>query len=159
MRRRRLISISNAWSHDFNGLTRFGTKACCDPSFSACRRRVHRQSERHVALFPFAVVGCSWSHQHRQDPSRGRAYARSYQDCVAAAERRKYSLRRRQLLAKMTRPSSSGSVIAEAWAEALKIRQQRHETLRRGLVLMTIDDVVESAQRKCRRVAETVGLV
>ena len=54
------------------------------------------------------------------------AYARSYQDCVAAAERRKYSLRRRQLLAKMTRPSSSGSVIAEAWAEAIRQRRDIH---------------------------------
>jgi len=48
--------------------------------------------------------------------------------------------------------------VNEAWAEALKIRQQRHETLRRGLVLMTVDDVVESAQRKYRRLAEAVGL-
>lgn len=49
--------------------------------------------------------------------------------------------------------------VNEAWAEALKIRQQRHETLRRGLVLMTVDDVVESAQRKYRRFIETLGIV
>ena len=48
--------------------------------------------------------------------------------------------------------------VNEAWAEALKIRQQRHETLRRGMVLMTLDDVVESAQRKYRRIVETLGL-
>jgi len=48
--------------------------------------------------------------------------------------------------------------VNEAWAEALKIRQQRHETLRRGMVLMTLDDVVESAQRKYRRIVETMGL-
>ena len=70
----------------------------------------------------------------------------------------KLSYRDRKSLLEQQRGFTTQEV-NEAWAEALKIRQQRHETLRRGLVLMTIDDVVESAQRKCRRVAETVGLV
>lgn len=48
--------------------------------------------------------------------------------------------------------------VNQAWAEAIKIRQQRHETLRRGLLLNTWDDVWESAQRKCHRVAEAVGM-
>jgi len=69
----------------------------------------------------------------------------------------KLSYRDRKCLLEQQRGFSTEEV-NEAWAEALKIRQQRHETLRRGLVMMTIDDVVESAQRKYRRVAETVGL-
>ena len=69
----------------------------------------------------------------------------------------KLSYRDRKNMLEQQRGFSTQEV-NEAWADALKIRQQRHETLRRGLVLMTIDDVVESAQRKCRRVAETVGL-
>jgi hypothetical protein len=69
----------------------------------------------------------------------------------------KLSYRDRKSLLEQQRGFTTQEV-NEAWAEALKIRQQRHETLRRGVVLMTIDDVVESAQRKCRRVAEIVGL-
>jgi hypothetical protein len=52
----------------------------------------------------------------------------------------------------------SADEVNQAWAEAIKIRQQRVETLRRGLILMTLDEVWESAQRKCRRVAEAVGI-
>lgn len=49
--------------------------------------------------------------------------------------------------------------VNEAWTEALKIQQQRQETLKRGLLMMTIDDVWESTQRKFKRIAETVGMV
>jgi hypothetical protein len=48
--------------------------------------------------------------------------------------------------------------VNRAWAEAIKIRQQRHETLRRGTLLNAWDDVYESWQRKCHRAAEAVGL-
>lgn len=54
------------------------------------------------------------------------AYARSYQACVAAAERRKHALRRRELLTKMTRPSFKCRAIAEGWAEALRQRRDVH---------------------------------
>lgn len=54
------------------------------------------------------------------------AYARSYQACVAAAERRKHALRRKELWAKMTRPSPRGGAIAEAWAEAIRQRRDVH---------------------------------
>lgn len=49
--------------------------------------------------------------------------------------------------------------VNDAWAEALKIQQQRQETLKRGLLMMTMDDMWESAQRKCSRLAENVGLM
>ena len=48
--------------------------------------------------------------------------------------------------------------VNQAWAEAIKIRQQRNETLRRSSLMHTWDDVWESAQRKCHRVAEAVGM-
>lgn len=48
-----------------------------------------------------------------------------------------------------------------AWAEALKIRQQRYETIQRGVSTyqITIDDLLESLQRKCKRVTDTVSNV
>jgi hypothetical protein len=49
--------------------------------------------------------------------------------------------------------------VNRAWEEALKIRQQRNETLRRGLLLMTLDDAWESAQRKYHRLGESIGLL
>jgi hypothetical protein len=49
--------------------------------------------------------------------------------------------------------------VNRAWAEAIKIRQQRHETLKRGQLLNVWDDVYESWQRKCHRAAEAVGMV
>lgn len=49
--------------------------------------------------------------------------------------------------------------VNKAWAEAIKIRQQRHETLRRSPLQNTLDDVYESWQRKCHRAAEAVGIV
>ena len=49
--------------------------------------------------------------------------------------------------------------VNQAWAEAIKIRQQRHETLKRSPLLNTLDDVYESWQRKCHRAAEAVGIV
>lgn len=52
----------------------------------------------------------------------------------------------------------SETEVHEAWAEALRIRRQRQETLKRGLLLMMWDDMWESAQRKYRRLADTVGL-
>lgn len=48
--------------------------------------------------------------------------------------------------------------VNEAWTEALKIQQQRQETLKRGLLMMAIDDVWESTQRKFKRIAESVGV-
>jgi hypothetical protein len=47
--------------------------------------------------------------------------------------------------------------VNQAWAQALKIRKQRHETLQRGPMMMYWDDAWESAQRKYRRLAESVG--
>jgi hypothetical protein len=49
--------------------------------------------------------------------------------------------------------------VNRAWAEAIRIRQQRHETLKRGVLLNTWDDMYESWQRKCHRAAEAVGIV
>ena len=49
--------------------------------------------------------------------------------------------------------------VNQAWAEAIKIRQQRHETLKRSPLMNTLDDVYESWQRKCHRAAEAVGIV
>jgi hypothetical protein len=49
--------------------------------------------------------------------------------------------------------------VNRAWAEAIKIRQQRHETLKRSPLQNTLDDVYESWQRKCYRAAEAVGIV
>lgn len=48
--------------------------------------------------------------------------------------------------------------VNRAWAEAIQIRKQRHETLQRGVLMNTFDDAWESAQRKCHRVAEAVGI-
>lgn len=49
--------------------------------------------------------------------------------------------------------------VNQAWLEALKIRQQRQETLKRGLVMNMWDEVTESTQRKMNRLAEAVGLL
>jgi hypothetical protein len=49
--------------------------------------------------------------------------------------------------------------VNQAWAEALRIRQQRQETLKRGLLLMALDDMWESVNRKYRRTLESIGLV
>jgi hypothetical protein len=49
--------------------------------------------------------------------------------------------------------------VNRAWAEAIKIRQQRLETLHRSPLMNTLDDVYESWQRKCHRAAEAVGIV
>ena len=49
--------------------------------------------------------------------------------------------------------------VNQAWAEAIKIRQQRHETLKRSPLMNTLDDVYESWQRKCYRAAEAFGIV
>jgi very-short-patch-repair endonuclease len=56
----------------------------------------------------------------------GDVYTHSYQACVAAAERRKRALRRRELLAKMARPSGKGHALADGWAEAIRQRRQVH---------------------------------
>lgn len=52
----------------------------------------------------------------------------------------------------------SETEVHEAWAEALRIRRQRQETLKRGLILMMWDDMWESTQRKYRRLADSLGL-
>ena len=54
------------------------------------------------------------------------AYAQSYKDCLAAAERRRCSLRRRELLSKVMRVSPSNGMIAEAWAGAIRLRRDIH---------------------------------
>jgi hypothetical protein len=46
--------------------------------------------------------------------------------------------------------------VHDAWAEALLIRKQRQETLNRGLILMFVDDLTESASRKYRRLTESL---
>ena len=48
--------------------------------------------------------------------------------------------------------------VNSAWAEALRIRQQRQETLKRGSLMMMWDDFSESSQRKLSRIAEAVGI-
>jgi hypothetical protein len=45
-----------------------------------------------------------------------------------------------------------------AWLEALKIRAQRRETVRRGLVMMMWDDFSESTERKYNRLLSSVGM-
>jgi very-short-patch-repair endonuclease len=54
------------------------------------------------------------------------AYVQSYQACIAATERRKHALRRKELLARMARPSPRGGAIAEGWAEAIRQRRDIH---------------------------------
>ena len=48
--------------------------------------------------------------------------------------------------------------VNSAWKEALLIRQQRQETLKRGSLMMMWDDFSESSQRKFSRVAEAIGI-
>jgi hypothetical protein len=48
--------------------------------------------------------------------------------------------------------------VNEAWSEALKIREQRRETLRRGLIMMMWDDFSESTERKYNRLLSSVGM-
>jgi hypothetical protein len=69
----------------------------------------------------------------------------------------KISYRERKALLEGQKGFSTQQV-NEAWAEAIRIRQQRQETIKRGLLLMTIDDAMESVQRKCQRAVESVGL-
>jgi hypothetical protein len=49
--------------------------------------------------------------------------------------------------------------VNQAWLEALKIRQQRQETLRRSSIMNYWDEITESTQRKVNRFAEAVGLI
>jgi hypothetical protein len=49
--------------------------------------------------------------------------------------------------------------VNQAWLEALKIRQQRQETLKRSSIMNYWDEVTESTQRKMNRFAEAVGLI
>lgn len=49
--------------------------------------------------------------------------------------------------------------VNQAWSEALKIRQQRQETLRRSSIMNYWDEVTESTQRKVNRFAEALGLL
>ena len=49
--------------------------------------------------------------------------------------------------------------VNQAWSEALKIRQQRQETLRRSSVMNFWDEVTESTQRKVFRFADALGLL
>jgi hypothetical protein len=69
----------------------------------------------------------------------------------------KLSYRQRKSLLEQER-GFSPSEIHEAWKEALMIRKQRQETLNRGLLLMTMDDMYESACRKYNRMLAAVGL-
>jgi hypothetical protein len=46
----------------------------------------------------------------------------------------------------------------DAWAEAIKIRRQRQETLKQTYTGMVLDDAWESAGRKYRRVLESLAL-
>lgn len=48
--------------------------------------------------------------------------------------------------------------VNRAWAEALRIRQQRQETLKRGLMMMLWDDAWESAQRKYNRAIDSISI-
>jgi hypothetical protein len=48
--------------------------------------------------------------------------------------------------------------VNQAWAEALTVQKQRQETLKRGMFLMTVDELWESTQRKCKRLVECVGM-
>jgi len=49
--------------------------------------------------------------------------------------------------------------INKQWREALEIRMQRKETLDRGLLLMTADEVWESTCRKCKRLSNCISSV
>ena len=53
----------------------------------------------------------------------------------------------------------SSQQVNEAWNEALRIREQRNETLQQGPLSMLFDDFSESANRKFRRSFAWTGLV
>ena len=55
--------------------------------------------------------------------------------------------------------SFSDDEINKQWREALEIRMQRKETLSRGLVLMTMDDIWESTCRKTKRLSNGISSV
>jgi hypothetical protein len=69
----------------------------------------------------------------------------------------KLSFQQRRALLEKERGFTSMEIY-EAWKEALLIRQQRQETLKRGPLLNTMDDFYESACRKFNRTIAAVGL-
>lgn len=48
--------------------------------------------------------------------------------------------------------------VNQAWAEAIRIRRQRQETLNRGLLMTVYDDATESMSRKYKRMMGYLGL-
>jgi hypothetical protein len=46
-----------------------------------------------------------------------------------------------------------------AWSEAKAIREQRKETVQRGLFMMLVDDVVETANRRAKRISDTFSSI
>jgi very-short-patch-repair endonuclease len=54
------------------------------------------------------------------------AYRQSHELCCEARQRRQHAQRRRELLAKLTRVTANGQVVADGWARAIKGRHGQH---------------------------------
>ena len=49
----------------------------------------------------------------------------------------------------------SAEEVNQAWKEARVIREQRRETIQRGMMMMFLDDMMETTNRKVQRIGET----
>ena len=49
----------------------------------------------------------------------------------------------------------SADEVNKAWQEARAIREQRRETIQRGMMMMLMDDMMETANRKVARMGDS----
>ncbi len=56
----------------------------------------------------------------------GEAYSRAHNEYLAAVERQRHAVRRKELLSRLTRRGHQGQAVAEAWAERIRNRRGHH---------------------------------
>jgi hypothetical protein len=128
----RAVSFSSLEIHEFNMTLGDHPAAVSGPPVAL---DYSRAQERVVDLDEY---------ERNRNPRRGRRQL-------------KLSYRDRKGILECDRGFSTAEVNS-AWAEALRIRQQRQETLQRGSLMMMWDDFNESSQRKLYRMAEAIGI-
>lgn len=108
---------------------------------------------------PSAVSGppiaLDWDHKARVRSLPLENYEKSKAQSRRSRKELKLTFKDRQEILQ-SHGGFSETDVYEAWAEALKVRQQRRETLQRGPMMMIFDDIMESANRKYRRLTESL---
>jgi hypothetical protein len=105
-------------------------------------------------------VAIDWEHKIANHNSLNLDdYERSRHGVRRSRKDLKLSLRdRKGILLGPNGRNFSNQEVHLAWQEARNIRKQRRETLRRGVFLMVYDDMIESANRKMSRFADSITL-